>query len=40
LPADIELYLALEKAQALRALGNSYKLPFIPYDWDLNDQKT
>lgn len=36
----IELYLQPEKAKELTAIGNSYTLRFIPYDWQLNDQKS
>jgi hypothetical protein len=36
----IELYLTPEKAEELKATGNSYRLRFIPYDWRLNDQKS
>ncbi len=34
----IELYLEPEKAEALKAVSDSYKISFIPYDWNLNDQ--
>ncbi len=34
----IELYLEPEKAEELKTVGDSYKIDFIPYDWNLNDQ--
>ncbi len=34
----IELYLEPEKAEELKAVSDSYKISFIPYDWNLNDQ--
>ena len=36
----IERYLTPEKAEELKAVANSYTLRFIPYDWQLNDQKS
>ena len=36
----IELYLVPEKAEELKAIGDSYNLRFIPYNWRLNDQKS
>lgn len=35
----IELYVEPGKAEELKAIGGTYDLRFIPYDWKLNDQK-
>jgi hypothetical protein len=36
----IDLYLAPEKAEELKAIGISYSLRFVSYDWRLNDQQS
>ena len=36
----IELYLTPEKSEEVKAIGNTYTLRFIPYDWRLNDQES